>query len=390
MRDFVSMDQSYLMQTYGERDLCLVRGEGVWLEDAQGRRYLDFSSGIGVASLGYRDAAYVSAVCEQITKIVHTSNLYLNEPSLRCAQMLIEQGGFGHKVFFCNSGAEANEGLIKLARKYSSTKYSKERTTILTLKHSFHGRTMATLTATGQDRFHQHFDPFMPGFYYAEATREAVLNALDDTVCAILAEPIQGEGGIHILKREFLEFLQEICQKKDLLLLFDEVQTGIGRTGHFYAHQTYGIKPDAISVAKGLGGGLPIGAFIANEKCSGVLTAGDHGSTFGANPVCTAAACEVLSRIATPEFLGQVSERGAYIMKTISAWNLPVVKEVRGQGLMIGLQLNRSPKEVRAMCRDRGLLVLTAGEDVLRLLPPLVLKQEEADAALEILKEVLQ
>lgn len=384
------LDTSVFMNTYGARDLCLVRGKGARLYDDADRAYLDFSSGIGVASLGYADPEYTAAIARQASQICHTSNLYLNEPSAQCAKTLIEQGGFGARVFFCNSGAEANEGLIKLARKYSADRYGQGRGTVMTLKKSFHGRTVATVTATGQDRFHQHFYPFAAGFVYAEPTQEGVRSVYDESVCAVLVEPIQGEGGVYILPDEFLCFLRAFCDEHDLLLLVDEVQTGVGRTGRFWAHSYAGIQPDAASLAKGLGGGMPIGAVVASESCCDVLGAGDHGSTFGANPVCCAAANVVLSRVLDEAFLAQVCQVGDLIAQTVTDWGLSAVAQVRHRGLMVGLELRVPPAEVRRACRERGLLVLTAGENVLRLLPPLTLTRDEALEGLAILKEVLQ
>lgn len=387
MCDYLSMDDAYCMHTYARQEICLVRGEGSVLYDAKEKRYVDFGAGIGTASLGYGDPALTKAIAAQAASLQHSSNLYVNAPQAALAEALITRTGFGDKVFFCNSGAEANEGLIKLARKASADKYGAGRHTIITLNRSFHGRTVTTLSATGQARLHRHFDPFTKGFRYADADADAVRAAFDESVCAILAEPIQGEGGVHIVPDDFLRFLRAFCDEHDLLLLLDEVQTGVGRTGRFYAHEYAGIVPDALSLAKGIAGGMPMGAFIAAASCADVLKKGDHGSTFGGNPVCAAAACVVVDRVLEAGFLEHIRKMGDLICGELSGCGS--VCEIRHRGLMIGIVTDKDPKALAARCLERGLLTLTAGENVLRLLPPLILTEAEAREGISILKEVL-
>jgi len=305
------------------------------------------------------------------------------------AEKLVNLSGL-KRVFFGNSGAEANEGAIKLARKYSFDKYGEGRATVITLENSFHGRTVTTLAATGQDVFHQYFFPFTEGFKYAPANDlDAVKAAITPDVCAIMAEPIQGEGGVNMLDVEFVKALRALCDERDLLLIFDEVQTGVGRTGSFFGFEAFGVKPDIVTLAKGLGGGLPIGAFIAGEKVESTLGGGMHGSTFGANPVVTAGAVEVVSRVSDPAFLAEVNRKGEALIAAVMAQNPSKVKSVRGRGLMIGFAVEGNPKDYLHDCADAGLLVLTAGKDVIRLLPPLTISDEEIAAGAAILARVL-
>ena len=376
----------YLMPTYAHFNAALVEGKGAQLFGPEGESYLDFTAGIGVSSLGYGDAAWAQAIAEQAAKLAHTSNLYYNPVIAQAAKLLCEKSGFA-RVFFANSGAEANECAMKLARKYSFDTYGAGRSTIVTLKNSFHGRTMETLTATGQDELHQYFDPFPPGFRYAAANDlDALKAAIDETVCAVMMEPVQGEGGVQPLDADFVHKASELCREKDILLIFDEVQTGVGRTGKLYAWEHFGVRPDILTSAKGLGGGLPVGACLCVERLGAVMGPGTHGSTFGGNPIVCAGVCEVLSRMEEPLFQ-QVRQRGAFLRDTLSKCD--EIVEIRGMGLMLGLVLQtKQAKAGAARCVERGLLVLTA-KTLVRLLPPLTISQEELEQGIAILKEVL-
>ena len=384
------LDAQNVMQSYGRFDVAFASGHGARLYDTEGKEYIDFASGIGVNSVGYAHPHWVEAVSRQAATLAHVSNLYFTEPYTVLASRLTALSGM-KAVFFGNSGAEANEGAIKLARKYSFDKYGEGRHVIITLVQSFHGRTLAALTATGQPSYHQYFHPFVEGFRYAEPNDSEALRAvLGPDVCAIMVEGVQGEGGVTPLAKSYVDELAKIAAEKDILLIFDEVQTGNGRTGDFYSYQGFGVRPDVVTTAKGLAGGLPIGAILMNEKCAGVLSQGMHGSTFGANPIVCAAANAVLDIITAPDFLAEVTCKGRRITDALEFWNLPNVKEVRGKGLMIGIQLEGlAPKKAAAELLLRGLVVLTAGRDVLRLLPPLTITNEEIDRGLVILRDYL-
>lgn len=382
-------EQLYLMHTYGRFPAALDHGKGATLWDIDGKKYIDLTSGIGVSSLGHDNEALVSALNEQAHKLLHASNLYLTEPMVQVAKELVTSCGMG-KIFFSNSGAEANEGMIKLARKYSYDKYGEGRNKIITLKQSFHGRTVTTLKATGQEKFHQYFYPFTEGFDYAAANDiEELKDKADDSVCAVMIELIQGEGGVLPLDKEYVQQAAEFCRAKDILFLIDEVQTGIGRTGSLFCYEQYGVKPDVVSMAKGLGGGVPVGAVMASEICADVLGAGTHGTTFGGNPFCCAAARTVLSVVNKPEFLKEVQRKGEYLKNAILAIGSDKIKTVRGMGLMLGIVVD---KESRAgmvnRLLEKGVLALTAGEETIRLLPPLVISYEEMDSAVAVMKEV--
>ena len=377
------------MQTYGRFDVDLDHGSGATLYDLAGREYIDFSSGIGVNSVGYAHPKWVKAVADQAGKLAHISNLFYSQPYAKLAEQLCRRAGMAD-VFFANSGAEANEGIIKLARKYSFDKYGKGRGTIITLKNSFHGRTITTLTATGQEVFHNYFFPFIDGFRYAEANNmESVAEVAGHDVCAVMLELVQGEGGVLPMDQDFVHELAVLCAERDWLLLVDEVQTGVGRTGTLFAFQQYGILPDAVSFAKGIADGLPMGGFLVSEKCRDVLGPGDHGSTFGGNPICAAAAQAVLD-ILDEDALAGVQKKGRCLRAAIEAMGLPCLGATRGLGLMIGIEVKppHSNKELAARLARNGLLVLTAG-DALRLLPPLTITQAELDRGLEILKQTL-
>lgn len=380
-------DKQYILGTYARNDLCITKGCGAICYSPEGEKYIDFSSGIGVNSLGYCDEGWVSAVTQQLNKLQHTSNLFYTEPCGELAEMLIERTGFD-KVFFCNSGAEANEGAIKAARKYSFTKYGKGRYEIITLQDSFHGRTIATITATGQDGYHKYFDPFVDGFSYAKPNNlEDLKGKITDDTCAVMIELVQGEGGVNRLEQEYVKALYDLCKEKDILLIIDEVQTGIGRTGKLFAYEHYNIKPDIVTMAKGLGAGLPIGGILFNSSCSHVLEPGDHGTTFGGNPAVCAGGIEVLKRM-TGEFLDQVALKGSYMKTKIE--KMEGVSLVTGLGMMIGISLkDKEAKEVVKAALNLGLITLTAKERI-RLLPPLNITYEEIDEGLARLEAAIK
>lgn len=383
-------EQQYVMNTYGRFSIALDHGEGSKLWDVEGKRYIDLTSGIGVCSVGYNNQALIDAITVQAHKLMHVSNLFTTAPMVQTAKTLVKATGMG-KVFFSNSGAESNEGAIKLARKYSFDKYGRGRSKIITLWNSFHGRTVTTLNATGQDKFHNYFFPFTEGFDYAEAGNFADVKAkADDSTCAIMMELIQGEGGVLPLDPAFVKAVEAFCRERDLLLIIDEVQTGIGRTGSLFCFQQYGIQPDVVTTAKGIAGGLPMGAVIAAKTCCDVLTPGTHATTFGGTPACCAAANAVLGLVNQPEFLAEVGKKGEYLKNGILALDSDKVQGVRGKGLMLGVIVDADARaELVAKCMEKGLLVLTAGTQAIRLLPPLTITYEEMDEALEIFREVL-
>ena len=388
-QDVMQRTNEHILGTYTRFPVALESGENATLTDFDGKTYIDFASGIGVCSLGCGNGQWLSAITEQAKKLPHVSNLFYTEPAAQAAETLCERTGM-KGVFFSNSGAEANEGAIKLARKYSFDQYGGGRNAIVTLHHSFHGRTITTLAATGQDVFHNYFFPFTEGFVYAEPNDIANLKSVcgSDAVCAVMMELVQGEGGVLPLDRAFVQEAARFCKARDILLLIDEVQTGVGRTGTLFCYQQYGIEPDAVTFAKGIAAGLPFGGILAAQSCAGVLSAGTHATTFGGNPICAAGANAVLD-ILTPAFLAEVIQKGAYIRKQIASWTLPVVTSVRGLGLMIGVDVRCSHREAVGKLVENGLLALTAGEDTIRLMPPLTITKEEIDAGLAILKQVL-
>ncbi len=377
-------DQAYVAGTYGRFDVAMSEGSGAVYTDENGKQYIDFGTGIGVTLFGACDPEWTAAVTDQLHALGHTSNLYYTAPQTKLAQLLCEKTGM-KKVFFGNSGAEANECALKVARKYGE---STGRNTIVTLWNSFHGRTIATLAATGQERFHEHFGPFPGGFEHIHANDEAELvNVLTSgRACGILMEMVQGEGGVIPLNREYVQLAEKLCRENDILFMVDEVQTGNGRTGSLYAYQQFGVMPDVVTTAKGLGGGLPIGACMMGEKCASVLGKGDHGSTYGGNPICAAAALNVISRLDEAVFDG-VQNRAEIIREMLE--NAPGVAGITGMGLMIGIMpANKTAAEVAVGCLADGLLVLTAHEKV-RLLPPLTIRMDALTAGLEILKKNL-
>lgn len=380
------LDNQYVAHAYGRFDVALTKGQGSTLYNENGKKYIDFGSGIGVTAFGINDPVWTKAVEEQLHRVQHTSNLYYTAPCAKLAQLLCEKSGM-KKVFFGNSGAEANEGAIKFARKYSFDKYGAGRSTIITLVNSFHGRTITTLAATGQDSFHTVFDPFTPGFKYCPANDIAALQAAaTDDVCAVLFECVQGEGGVNNLSPTFVSAIAKLAKEKDILIAVDEVQTGNGRTGTYFAYQQYGITPDIVTTAKGLGGGLPIGAVLFGEKLQDTMTPGSHGSTFGGNPVVAAGACSIVERI-DDEFLSEVQRKSEKICTALA--KVKGVKSISGMGLMLGIETDKPAGEVAKACLTNGLLILTA-KTKLRLLPALNISDAELDEGLEILKGVLE
>ena len=379
------LDDAHVMHTYGRYQVAIDNGKSSTCYAPDGKAYIDFTSGIGVNSLGFSDPGWVAAVTAQLNKFQHISNLYYTEPCVLAAKLLCEKSGM-KKVFFGNSGAEANEGVIKAARKYSFQKYGEGRSKIVALENSFHGRTMAALSATGQAAYHNFFFPFVDGFVFAQANDiEDTLSKLTDDVCAVMMEMVQGEGGVLPLTQEYVQAVYKACQEKDILFIVDEVQTGIGRTGSFYSYQQFGIMPDLVSSAKGLGGGLPIGAVLFGEKTEEVLVPGDHGSTFGGNPVVCAGAVEILNRM-DDAFLQEVAKKGEYIKNELL--KMKHVTDVAGMGMMLGIELDTDVKPIVNTLMDNGLLVLTA-KHKMRLLPPLNITQEELEKGLTILKDTL-
>lgn len=388
-QEIKDLTSQYIMPTYGRFDVAIDHGEGACFYDFEGNKYIDFTSGIGVNALGTGYQPWVDAIAEQAKKLGHTSNLFYTENAARLAQILCRRTGMD-KVFFANGGGEANEGMIKLARKYSYDKYGDGRATIITLNNSFHGRTITTLKATGQSVFHQFFFPFTEGFRYADANDiNSLKAAAGDDVCAVMVELVQGEGGVLPLDREYVKELEMLCHEHDWLLLVDEVQTGVGRTGKLFCFQNYDILPDACTFAKGIAGGLPMSGVMATEKCSTVLGPGMHATTFGANPVCAAAGL-VVQQVMTDEFLDEVGKKGEYLRAEIEALKLPCFGSTRGMGLMVGIAVNDgySNKEIADRLIANGLLVLTAGPGV-RLLPPLTITKDELDEGIAIMKKVL-
>lgn len=384
--DIRALDRTYIANTYDRYDPVLVSGQGSIVFDDAGRRYIDMGTGIAVNAFGVADPVWAAAVAEQAGRIQHACNKYYTGPQALLAERLCARTGM-RKVFFGNSGAEANECALKVARKYGSDRYGTARPNIITLENSFHGRTIATLAATGQAAMHQHFGPFPDGFRYAPAGDVAALERLfDGTVCGMLIELVQGEGGVNVLDPGYVRAVERLCRENDALFMIDEVQTGNGRTGTLYAYQGYGVEPDVVTTAKGLAGGLPIGATLLGARAADVLKSGDHGSTFGGNPVCAAAALSILDRI-DEALLPDVRKKGAYLKETLSA--AAGVKSVTGLGLMLGVEAEKPAADIVRRCMERGVLALTAKNKV-RLLPALNIPFELLAEAAEIIKGVIE
>jgi len=381
-----------VMNTYGRQPLVLVKGQGCRVWDDTGTEYLDCVAGLAVVNLGHAHPAVAKAAAAQLSQLVHVSNIYYTTPMVELAEALVRLS-FADRVFFANSGAEVNEGAIKLVRRYSRERFGEGRHRIICMENSFHGRTLGALSATGQSKFWQGFDPLLPGFSFVPFNDlEAVANAVDHTVCAVMLEPIQGEGGVCLPSPDYLPGLRRLCDEKGLLLILDEIQTGLGRTGTLFAQENFGITPDVMTLAKALANGLPMGALLATAEVAGAFVPGTHASTFGAGPVVAAAANAALNLLSAPEFLAGVRERGVFLSKRLAALQeeIPVIKEVRGLGLMWGLELTQEGAPVVAACRERGLLLNCTQGNVMRLLPPLIITPQELDAALAILRDALK
>jgi acetylornithine/N-succinyldiaminopimelate aminotransferase len=381
----------YVMNTYKRLPVAFVKGEGSWIWDADGNKYLDFLSGLAVNCLGYNHPVMVKAISEQAAKIMHSSNLYWIKQQVEIAEILVKQSGLG-KAFFCNSGAEANESAIKLARKYTRGKTGEGKYEVITFTNSFHGRTLATLAATGQTKYQKGFEPMPDGFKFAKFNDlEDLRDKITQKTCAVMLEPIQGEGGINVPSPEFLKGVRDICNQKGLLLIFDEVQCGIGRTGKFFAHQNFGIKPDILTLAKSLAGGFPMGAMLASDEVSSGFGPGDHASTFGGSQLACSTSLAVINHILDNGIMEHILNMGAYLMEKFQGLKdkYPIIKGVRGMGLMIGIQLEADGNKVLDECMKEGLIINCVGGNVLRLLPAYVVTKEEANLAVGILDSVL-
>lgn len=388
-QDIINQGQQYVMNTYGRFPMALVKGRGSYVWDANNKQYLDFVGGIAVCALGHCAPELVEALEQQARTLWHVSNLYWIQPQVDLAMKLVELSGLG-KAFFCNSGAEANEAAIKLARKYFYRKKEGGRNRIITFKDSFHGRTLATVTATGQNKYQQGFAPLPEGFDYAIYNDLiSVEKTVNEKTCAILVEPVQGEGGVRPANLTFLQGLRRICNREGILLIFDEVQCGVGRTGSFFAYQAYGVTPDIVTMAKGLAGGFPIGAMLASDEAAGGFAPGDHASTFGGNPLATATANKLVDVVGKPEFLKQVRDQGQKLFNALSKVADSRIVELRGRGMLLGLEFNCEVKPLIDLCLKKGLLLVGAGPRVLRFVPPLNLQDSEISQAAGILKEAL-
>jgi acetylornithine/N-succinyldiaminopimelate aminotransferase len=391
-KELIDNEKKYLMQTYSRPGMVLDKGEGMKVWDLEGKQYYDFIGGIAVNTLGYSHPKLVQAIKNQAEKLVHCSNLYYSEPQIILAQMLVELS-FGDKAFFGNSGAEVNEGAIKLAVKYFKEQH-KDKHKIIYMKNSFHGRTIATLAVTGQYKYQQDYLPLLPKFKEAIFNDlESVKVAVDEKVAAVLVEPIQGEGGVKIATQEFIKGLRKLCNKEGILLIFDEIQCGLGRTGKMFAYQHYGVEPDILTIAKSLGGGIPIGAFIAKNNIASSFKPGDHGTTFGGNPVACAVAIAFLKVLKEEGLIGKCQKKGEYFkdkLKGLKEKYPEKVEEVRGLGLMVGMELKEEGQEIVKKCVEEGVLINCAAKKVLRFLPSLIVKEEEIDYLIEILDKVFQ
>jgi predicted acetylornithine/succinylornithine family transaminase len=381
----------YLIQNYARAPLCLVRGDGVRVWDTDGKEYLDFVGGIAVDALGHSHPKIVGAIREQATALLHVSNLYQIPSQIHLAKLLVEHS-FADRVFFCNSGAEANEAAIKLVRKHAKDTVATDRVDIITMRGAFHGRTMGALSATPTEKYQHGFEPLLPGFKYVPfGDLRAVERALDGRTAAVMVEPVQGEGGVNVAPDGYLAGLRRLCDESGALLVFDEVQTGMGRTGRLWAHEHWGVEPDVMTLAKALASGIPIGAVLARDACARALTAGTHGSTFGGNPFATTVGLATFTTLLEDKLPERADRIGGYLLDRLrdAARHVGAIKAVRGKGLLVGIDLDRPAGGVVTACRDLGLLVLTAGDAVLRLTPPLVVGEADVDRAVEVLARVL-
>lgn len=390
-KQVIQMENDHMLATYARLPIVITTGKGCKVYDPEGKSYLDFVAGIAVNLLGYGYQPLLDAIVAQTQELIHASNLYYTIPQTQLAKDLTLISGFS-RVFFNNSGAEANEVALKMARFYGRRKYG-NRYKFITFSKSFHGRTFLTLTATGQEKFHHDLEPLISGVSYAELNQiDSVMKVIDDETCGIILEPIQGEGGIYCSESSFLHQIRSICEERDIILIFDEVQCGMGRTGKFFAYETYGVKPDIVTLAKGLGGGLPIGAVLVNEKIVNITQKGDQGSTFGGNPVCTRAAQVIVNTIAQPDFLKNVFEKGKYLQQQLLETQQKfsdLIQEVRGVGLMWGMEIPGKAKLIVEKMLTKGVIVNAANDNVLRLLPPLIVSKGEIDEMIKSLNEVL-
>jgi len=390
-QNWIDRANRVVMRTYGRQPLALVKGDGCRVWDADGKEYLDFVAGLAVCNLGHAHPEVARAAAEQLAKLVHVSNLYYTAPMTELAEELVRLS-FADRVFFANSGAEVNEGAIKLCRRYSRERYGEGRHFIISTYNSFHGRTLGALSATGQEKFHKGFEPLLEGFIFVPFNDlEAAARAADERVCAVLVEPIQGEGGVCLPDADYLAGLRRLCDDQGLLLVFDEVQTGLGRTGELFAHEHYGVTPDVMTLAKALANGLPMGALLTTEDAARAFVPGTHASTFGGGPVIAAAALTALRLLSQPEFLAQVRVKGQYVKNSLKLLQeqFTVIKEIRGLGLMWGIELDREGGPVVDFCRERGLLLNCTQGNVIRLLPPLTVNLDEINRGLQILTAAL-
>lgn len=391
-QEIIALTQRYVMNTYNRMPVALAKGKGSWAWDADGKKYLDFFSGLAVNNLGHAPAAVVKTIATQARELMHVSNVFHTQPQGDLAKLLVDHS-FGDRIFFCNSGAEANEGAVKLARKWAKKKYGPQKFEVITMRNSFHGRTLAMITATGQEKYQKGFEPLMPGFRYADfGDIESLKSQVTDATCAVLIEPIQGEGGVRMASLEYFQALRKFCDEKGLLLLFDEVQVGMGRTGKLFAYEHFGIKPDIMTLAKALASGLPIGAVVAKQSVADAFEPGDHASTFGGNPLVAAAAKTTVETILAEGFLEDVSKKAASFVSQLKKLKkrFPLITEVRGLGMMIAVDLDQPAKPIVMKCLEKGFLINAVQEKTLRILPPLNVKRSELKEAIQILTSVLE
>lgn len=391
--DIVAAEKRCILQTYTRPEIVIERGNGVYLFDTDGNRYLDFVSGIAVNALGYGDYEVLKAIEEQAARLIHVSNLYHTIPSVQLAQRLVENS-FADRVFFCNSGTEAWEASLKFCRKWGHERFEKPKYRFLAMNDSFHGRTYGSISTTGQPKYHKGFEPMLPGVDFADFNDlDSVKRQVTDETCAILVEPLQAEGGIHVAETEFVRGLRQLCDQREMLLVFDEIQVGMGRTGTLWAYQQYEVEPDIMTVAKALGGGLPIGVSLMRESVAEVMKPGDHAATFGANPVACAAALAVTAKVLKPDFLEGVAENGQYLCgrlrKLQERWP-EHIKEIRGRGLIAGAVTERPAADFLKAFRERNILVAMAGPDVVRFLPPLIIERDCIDKVVDVFDEILR
>ena len=396
--DIIQAEKQYVVQTYARPEIVFTHGQSAYLYDSDGRQYLDFASGIAVTALGHSDEAWVTAVTQQAAALTHVSNLFHTAPHVKLAQNLVEHS-FADKVFFCNSGAEANEAAIKFARKWAKSanpesnpksKIENRKSKVVAFSGGFHGRTVGALSVTHKEAYREPFAPLMPGAVFAEYNGlKSAAAMINDETCAVIVEPVQGEGGVHPATPEFLEGLKELCDQHGALLIFDEVQCGLGRTGRLWAHEAYGVQPDIMTLAKPLAGGLPIGATLVTDEVAAALKPGDHGSTFAAGPLVCAAANVILARVNQPKFLALVRENAAYLQHRLETLESNQIVAVRAAGLLVGVEMHTAVKPLIAAARDKGLILINAGENVLRLAPPLIITKKQIETAVSIIEACL-